>query len=209
MDYYSPVKGIPHIGVNSSFLREDLHLDYYFLGHYIPEWCDQLKIEHFVKFIERNEWSLLNDKFPEYVIEAMNARRYIAAEPNREIYANIEYYPLMGYYSIIFRALHFAIYTRPKQILLVGCDCSLTGHYRKHNVPMGPDVDRWLPVWINGHKQIKHFLEIYYPDIEVISINPVGLKGLYRDMYTASYLDAHPEERGTDCQIFDPLEFEP
>lgn len=209
MDYYAPVQGIPHIGVNASVLREDLKLDYYFLAHYIPEWCNKLKNYDCIKFIERTDWSVLNDRFPEYVIEELNARRYFASEPSRDIRTNIEYHPLMGYYSIIFRALNFAIFTRPKRILLIGCDCLKNGHYSNGggDGPMGANVKYNLPIWVEGHKSFKHFLGMYYPDTEVISVNPTGLKGIFRDMYTKSYLEAHPELDRATCEIFDPQEF--
>jgi hypothetical protein len=34
-----------------------------------------------------------------------------------------------------------------------------------------------------GWKDLKKFAQIYYPDTEIISINPVGLKGLFTDVY--------------------------
>jgi len=37
-----------------------------------------------------------------------------------------------------------------------------------------------VPAWI----QLKEFVELYYPETEIISINPIGLKGLFRDEYT-------------------------
>ena len=33
---------------------------------------------------------------------------------------------------------------------------------------------------------LKDFVDDYYPDIKIISVNPVGLKGLFEDMYTKS-----------------------
>lgn len=51
---------------------------------------------------------------------------------------------------------------------------------------------------------LKKFLEIFYPDIEIISVNPVGLRGLFKDVYTQRYLDANPqlkEELGENIEI--------
>ena len=31
---------------------------------------------------------------------------------------------------------------------------------------------------------MKEFAETYYPDTEIISINPVGLKGVFKDEFT-------------------------
>ena len=120
---------------------------------------------------------------------------------------DITYYPLMGYYSIIFQALHFALYTRPKRLLLVGCDCSMNGHYDGAEQNFFAD-NPLIPIWIKGYKALKLFSEQHYPDMEIISVNPVGLKGLFHDMYTESYLDAHPELDRETCEIFDPKAFE-
>ena len=41
----------------------------------------------------------------------------------------------------------------------------------------------FLPVntIIEAYKKFKQFAQKYYPDVEIISINPVGLKGLFKD----------------------------
>ena len=31
--------------------------------------------------------------------------------------------------------------------------------------------------------EIKKFVETYYPETEIISVNPVGLKGIFKDLY--------------------------
>ena len=36
--------------------------------------------------------------------------------------------------------------------------------------------------------RIKEFARQYYPETEIISINPVGLKGLFIDQYTDDFL---------------------
>ena len=46
-------------------------------------------------------------------------------------------------------------------------------------------------------------MEIYYPSIDIISINPVGLKGVFKDMYTRSYLEQHPEIDGSSVDIYE------
>lgn len=215
LNYYAQVKGIPHIGTNASFLKDGLSLDYYFIRHYCREWCDKLKDYSFIKFFARNEWAEQHhdyDRFPEYLIEENNGRRFFTGEPNNEIYKDITYYPLMGGYSIIFQALQFAIYTRPKQLLLIGCDCSYDGHFDGTSHCTAVDAvltpDRFVPRWVEGYKRMKIFVEQYYPDMDVISINPVGLKGMFHDMYTESYLKEHPEIDQAGCEIFKPKDFE-
>ena len=85
------------------------------------------------------------DQFPENVIEENNGRRYfgLPMTPFTQIHTNIEYYPLMSFDSIIFQAIHFALYTRPQKLLLVGCDCAATGHY--DGLPTAAFVEQVFP----------------------------------------------------------------
>lgn len=86
-------------------------------------------------------------------------------------------------------ALQFLLYTNPRRIFLVGNDCSkqkLAYHSDRTRIPNHAAK-------IKGYKKMKQVVETLYPNIEIISVNPVGLKGLFRDVYTESYLKEHPE----------------
>ena len=63
-------------------------------------------------------------------------------------------------------------------------------------------------LWKEGYKRIKTFTEQFYPDVEIISVNPIGLKGMFHDMYTESYLEAHPELDRSKCDVLDAEVFE-
>lgn len=200
LSHYTQMPGIPHIGVNSTFLKLDL--DYYFLVHFIPEWCDKLKEHHCVKFFWVNRRDHSSDTmFPEYVIEEHGARRFYNTTLSSKMHTNIEYYPLAGFHSVIFPALQFALYTRPKQLFLVGCDCADTGHYDDDG---SIKFYNFVSAWQMGYRCFKKFAALHYPDTEIISVNPVGLKGMFHDVYTESYLDAHPELDRAACEILNP-----
>lgn len=202
LSYYEQLAGAPHIGVNSSFLKKDLTLDYYFVTHYVPEWCAKLKDYDFVKFFNINGSLNCSDQFPEYILEENSGRRCFSMIdlPGTQVHSNIECYPLMSFHSIIFRAIHFALFTHPDKLLLVGCDCAATGHF--DGSPYDDFVERiQIPQWIAGYRIVKKFVSLHYPDIEIVSVNPVGLKGMFRDVYTESYLNAHPEIKRSECEI--------
>ena len=113
----------------------------------------------------------------------------------------------MAYGSIIFRAIHFALFTRPKKVLLVGCDCAATEHF--NGFPYLSYEERsMIPQWIYGFKNVRRFVSLHYPDTEIVSINPVGLKGMFHDIYTESYLDTHPEIDRERCETLDPSSYE-
>jgi len=80
--------------------------------------------------------------------------------------------------SVVFSAIEFALWTNPKRIFLVGCDCTSTGHFDNATDKTG------LPTSMRAtYVKLKGFAHTYYPDTEIISVNPVGLKGLFRDWY--------------------------
>ena len=196
------VVGTGHIGVNSSFLKENLTLDYYFLTHYVPEWCEKLNGYDFVKFFGMTPNCDAKDQFPEYIIEENGGRRFFSMMdiPGVGLHTDIAYYPLMAYNSIIFRAIHFALYTHPKRLLLIGCDCAANGHYDKKAQSVYEEKIQ-IPQWISGYQNVKRFAFIHYPDTEIISVNPIGLKGMFHDVYTKEYLVEHPEIRGEVCKL--------
>ena len=50
-----------------------------------------------------------------------------------------------------------------------------------------------VPHWLDGYQKVKAFVERFYPDTEIISVNPMGLRGLYSDVYTDDFIADHPE----------------
>ena len=102
------------------------------------------------------------------------------------LYSNLENHPLANFESVSFPALHFAFYTCLKRIYFVGLDTS-SGHF----------FDKSGSYEVNSMEEgchlLENFAQLYYSDVEVISVNPVGLKGLFTDVYTKSYVDEHPE----------------
>ncbi len=195
-------EGLPHIGVNTTFLHPKIKLDYYFARDYSERSAcyDELKNYDFVKFLGIVEWS--NEgreiyQIPESIIEENHARRFITQPQKEFIHWDTEHYPVMGLGSIIFGALHFALFTMPKQIFLVGCDCSADGHFDGSTTIDHSSV----PLFVDSWNWVKTFIKRYYPKIEVISINPIGLNGVFRDVYTENYLNAHPEIARSECEI--------
>jgi hypothetical protein len=80
--------------------------------------------------------------------------------------------------------LQFIFWTNPKRIYLVGCDCNQKGHFNDQN-EKGKEIiwSEGLIEMIESYKNIKEFRNLFYPETEIISINPVGLKGMFNDAY--------------------------
>lgn len=88
--------------------------------------------------------------------------------------------PLANCGTIVFSALQFALWTNPRRIYLVGCDCTANGHFYNETEATGlPPNDAMRA----SYQHIRDFAKSYYPDTEIISVNPVGLKGVFRDLF--------------------------
>ena len=202
MKYYSQINDAVHIGMNAAFKNEKVKLDYYFTTDYESrnEWFAELKNYNFIKFFGQYSPGVYRDRFQvsENLMMENNARRFFQGAPCEDIPYNIEFYPLMGFYSIAFQALNFAAYTYPKRIYLIGCDCSNNGYF-DGTTQLFANVN----MWIKGYQKFKKFAEHFYPDMEIISVNPVGLKGIYHDVYTEDYLNDHPEINRQEVEIID------
>lgn len=72
---------------------------------------------------------------------------------------------------------HFVLYGNPKRIYLVGYDYSSARHF---------DSQKWLLCDVATQRLIEEwrrmslFAKHYYPNTEIVSINPVGLRGMLK-----------------------------
>ena len=74
-------------------------------------------------------------------------------------------------------------------------DTANCGHYA------GDKDTYFVDQMMAGYHQFKEYARIYYPDVYIISVNPVGLRGLFEDVYTKDFLDAHPEIEKENLKI--------
>lgn len=180
-----------HIGVNRAFQLNKVDFDYYFLQDYsgkTPEYIEELnnyRKNECVKFYGLTmEYKYEPERtVPESHAIKANALRYRTDRDfsnfNCQFAYDISTQPLGCFETIVFPALQFALWTYPRRIYLVGCDCSLSGYAydTKYKNYLKPDN------LISAYKKFKQFAHKYYPDVEIISINPVGLKGIFKDEY--------------------------
>ena len=189
---YYPKGEVVHIGVNRSFQIGDyrIPMDYMFLQDFsgrTPEYIDDLdnyRVGECQKFygLTTEYDNRINRVIPESHAIKAKALRYRTDwapiegfEP--QFAYDISTQPLGCFGSIVFPALQFALWTYPKRIFLVGCDCTTAGYaYDKKCVNfLKPDKI------VGAYKKFKEFAKKYYPDVEIISINPVGLRGIFKD----------------------------
>lgn len=84
-------------------------------------------------------------------------------------------------FSIVFGMAQFAAYAGFKKIYIVGCDCT-SGYF--FNKAYSGDHYHYYEPYTKRWKLMKEYMNMYYPDIEIVSVNPVGLAGIFSDVYT-------------------------
>lgn len=179
-----------HIGVNKA-VKFQGKLDYYFMSDYyavekyglLNEIVNNDAKKFFALGILEDELSVVQYYPPLSFLSQNHANPYFYMHytSHQIIQPDITKHPLSSCRSVILHTLHFALFCRPKRIYLVGCDCSSDGHFdtKKHSVYPKDGVEKLILDW----KKMALFAKYYYPDVEIISINPVGLKGLFKDEY--------------------------
>lgn len=204
LKYYEPKSEAVHIGVNRSFMNKSINLDYLFIqdrlehdmdaaNAYLPNRCTKFYgILPELRFSQVKREIL---KVSNFDISQANAKIYIIEDALRRNWANnLEFEPIGDWAGCVFSALQFALYTNPQEIYLVGCDCTSNGHFYEEQASQFTTKNTTnLMYQKKSWDSFKQMVCRMYPNTPIISVNPVGLKGMFKDVYTQSYVDAHPE----------------
>lgn len=193
---YVPIDGAIHVGVNGAIYL-DLDLDFVFIQDNTMNQPGNSRLTTDVLRYSRNNCrkfigippqrlrriNLCGEKklFPISVADyGENTSPYILSMCDIEsrdvsqLPYDISREPLANMYGTPFSAMQFILYTNPKTVYLVGCDCSSGYAYdasRPNFLPLSPQVDIW--------KLVKEYAAAYYPSVEIKCLNPVGLKGVF------------------------------
>lgn len=190
---YKPIENCVNIGLNRAYQYDKVKLDYLFLqdGTATKSYIDEIdKLEDIVKFYGV---ALFNEEYregvriPEYHLKSKNSHRYYSYNYiDCSLNSNLSVYPLFTHASVSFPAIHFALWTHPRKIYLVGCDSTAAPYWdgKGREQDYLVQAEKVNNNMIEGYKKLKTFADLYYPDVEIISINPVGLKGIFKDVYT-------------------------
>lgn len=194
---YVPIPNVLHIALNRALLREDIKFEW-FIG---DDWAginffqEKLLSYDCLKLLGHsvNDY---DDQVPESFRVCSGARKYytdlfLTGNGFDSRFAiDIDAMPIGNMPNIAIQAMQIVLFSHPKIIYLVGCDATV-GHFtdaglsQKEIQKINEDVklcvasDRTMEKW----KELKKFAQRVYPDIEIVSINPIGLKGLFRDEY--------------------------
>lgn len=204
LNHFSLIKDAIYVGLNRTFLFDKIKFDYLFtidklgIQDYYEDFINYRQ-DSCIKFIGNQDREVFQIPH-QFVYKTKNARNY---QTTTNIYpgsftTNIDTEPLGNFSTVSLQAMQFILFTNPKRVYLVGIDCSAAksgyfkgkGNDRIHlkNTQQNID-DSSIKQWF----ELKQFATCHYPETEIISVNPVGLKGYFRDVYTKEYIENNPE----------------
>jgi len=196
---YKPIKDALHIALNRALLNYNVKYDWFIADDWdgIDFFQEELIQYNCKKFFGHQISNDYEREIPESFRLACKAKRYytdsyiVANGYESRFVCDIDKMAIGNMPNIALSAMQIALFSHPSKIFLVGCDAS-QGHFvqpsaldkariEKHekDLKMAVSSDRVIQKWI----ELKRFAKAFYPDVEIISINPVGLKGIFKDEY--------------------------
>ena len=195
---YIPLNGVKHVALYRALLNDKIKFDYFIADDWagVNFMQDYLEKYECIKFFG-HQIGDSSREIPESFLRKCNAERYytdsfMVENGYKSVpVCDIDFLPIGNMPNIALSALQIVLFTNPKRIYLVGCDASSNGHYtekgisekqkeeHKKDLEIAVSGDKVIDCWVS----IKEFINNYYPDIEIVSINPVGLKGIFKDCY--------------------------
>ena len=193
---FVPIENCIYVGLNRVCLMDNVRFDYLFT-------IDKSGIDKIytdfgqydcVKFVGDQNLGVAYQIPESEILKWKNVKRYITdagmgIPSNYSLHIDAE--PLGNFNSVSLQAMQFILYTNPAKIYLVGIDCSASGHFNQKQDNVEEHKQRLkdrgedLFLWANDTQyfwcKLKAFADQYYPDTEIISVNPVGLRGLFKD----------------------------
>ena len=209
LNFYEPQKDCIHVGVNKAVAYNRVVFDYLFFHDFVNPQAKKIleligqnksakKFYGIAQDTIRQDWII-----PESAALRDGAERYYLISqwkyPPIHLTYDIANEPLSCPGSVSFAAMQFILWTNPRRIYLVGQD--ITSKYFDGSTS-GP-TNAAIQCLFLGWREMVKFANTYYPDTEIVSINPVGLKGMFHDVYTKSYLAEHPEINPSTVEIID------
>ena len=176
--YYKPIPDAVHIAVEGVHRRTDIPFDFVFThnptdgGNGLEASVAKIRNRAFVgKFVAidgggySEYWTDRHEKIARYFIGDNLL--------NQMVYRDISCHPMTDFWGAFSAAFQFALYTFPDSIHLVGCDV----------LP----AETRVTLKKVGYARLKMLGARSYPGTKIISVNPIGLKGLFQDVYTDEY----------------------
>lgn len=195
---YKPQDDVLHIALNRALLNNNIKYDWFIADDWdgIDFMQEELIQYDCVKFFG-HQIGCPSREIPESFRIKCGARRYytdsfIVNGFKSDFICDIDKMPVGNITNIALSAMQIVLFSNPSKIYIVGCDATSDGHFvdsvniseeqRKRQIKdmkMAVSGQEVIQLW----KKLKDFANAFYPDTEIISVNPVGLKGIFKDIY--------------------------
>lgn len=198
LNQFTPLRNCLYVGVNKAVCYDKIHFDYLFFQdadfphntfkEIMNSYPNAKKFYGLLQEEIKTSWIVSESDS----IKANAERYYVISQwkyPPIHFPYDISSEPLGCNGSVSFAAMQFILWTNPKRIFLIGQDCTTQYWDNSLSLNQTGHTKNFIKGWI----EMKKFASLYYPDTEIISINPVGLRGLFTDVYTEEYLQEHTE----------------
>lgn len=200
---YKPIEGAVHIALNRAFLYDKVDFDFIFSQDFdgirmVQEELVEYRKDRCIKLLGTQINGVPEKEIPESLAIRCDALRF-----NTDSYLQQNGYKSKFVLDIDSRAIgnmpnvglscmQFALYMNPSVLYIAGCD--LTGsHFSQKNLQEKERKEEehiMHNYWeVHAKKQIakweelKQFAQKHYPDTRLVSVNPVGLRGVFEDLY--------------------------
>lgn len=197
---YQPIEGAIHIALNRAFLYPKVAFDFIFSQDFdgikmVQQELVEYKGNNCIKMLGKGNGG--SKEIPESLALKCNALRFatdaymIKSGWNSKFIVDIDARPIGGMPNVGLSVMQFALYMNPSVIYLVGCDMS-GGHFVNKNQSekeIKAEKQELEECWgkndklIEKWKECKAFANRNYPDTRIVSVNPVGLRGIFDDVY--------------------------
>ncbi len=199
---YKPIESAVHIALNRSFLFDKVDFDFIFAQDWDGVKMVQPQLKDYrpgkcVKLLG-SSCTVQAKEIPESFAIACGALRF---NTDSYIYGNgfkskfvvdVAHSSIGAMPNVGLSVMQFALYMNPEEIYIVGIDCSGTHFSNGNNDDTQVEAERkrmereWAEAQdklIDKWKEFKAFASLYYPETKIISVNPVGLKGIFEDIF--------------------------
>ncbi|MBR4605166.1 MAG: tetratricopeptide repeat protein [Lachnospiraceae bacterium] len=180
---FQKIEDAIYVSVNDAFLKVDLPYNFYFFSDY----CGIIDLHKFLKpsavtFFAKHllyPHIVIPDSYYDddkcekcFVLYSRDNYDMLKEMIDRDI--------IYAYPSIVFVAIKFLLYANFKTIYIVGCDCS-EGNVSTAEQSTYRNYNNLLSSFVDGWEYLKKSLQQHNIKTKIISVNPVGLRGLFED----------------------------
>lgn len=126
---------------------------------------------------------------------------YYSLAPRMEL----ELYPVFHCYTVLHSMLHIALYMNPDVIYLLGCDSVPNGYFDGRDATAQKSGAMHVNEIKYGYVQLRNLQRHQRSRTRIVSVNPIGLRGFFEDVYTPQFLALHPEIKVPAAQIIEHI----